>query len=517
MKKREWKKEKQDKKNARNKKKNKLDKIGSTYRIFSRLFCNFVFPNEDVEGGMLKRPMPRENQNLKQTINTTNADKELDEDLIDAKNSDDIVDNMDGRYETEDNAEINDKIKELTDVSYKDRINKALKLLKENADKFLSTEGLTRYGPKFLRMLSNIENPKHTGLHLIYSQFRTLEGIGIFKLILEHNGYVEFKIKKNDNNEWTIDIKDEDKGKPTFALYTGEEELEEKEIIRYIFNGEWNKIPTSLNNELTAIDKNNNYGNIIKIFMITSSGAEGITLKNVRHVHITEPYWHPVRSEQVIGRARRICSHKDLIPEDRTVKTFLYLMTFSKFQLKGNPDAEDKKNREPLISKELNKKDKGKLKDEDGNIRLVTTDESLHEISTIKKNTNNNLLNAIKSSSIDCNLHNNSKSGESYACYIFNAQSNDEFSSKPSYAVDDSDTVEKLNKKKILWEGYELTINNQKYTFRPLDDDPKNKKLLIGSLYDYDSYKQSLKTGSNPIFLRKLIPDPNDPKKRITQ
>ena len=50
-------------------------------------------------------------------------------------------------------------------------------------------------------------------------------------------------------------------------------------------------------------------GDLIKIFMITASGAEGISLQNVRYVHITEPYWHPVRREQVIGRAKRICSH----------------------------------------------------------------------------------------------------------------------------------------------------------------------------------------------------------------
>ena len=67
--------------------------------------------------------------------------------------------------------------------------------------------------------------------------------------------------------------------------------------------------------------------------MITSSGAEGITLKNTRFVHIMEPYWHPVRMEQVIGRARRICSHQDLPEELRTVKVFLYLMTFTKEQL----------------------------------------------------------------------------------------------------------------------------------------------------------------------------------------
>ena len=114
-------------------------------------------------------------------------------------------------------------------------------------------------------------------------------------------------------------------GKPKFVLYTGTETPEEKEIIRNIFNGDWEFIPPSLKSELEAISSNNIFGEIIKLIMITASGAEGISLKNVRYVHLTEPYWHPVRLEQVIGRARRICSHKDL-PEDlQTVKVFLYL------------------------------------------------------------------------------------------------------------------------------------------------------------------------------------------------
>ena len=56
--------------------------------------------------------------------------------------------------------------------------------------------------------------------------------------------------------------------------------------------------------------------------MITASGAEGISLRNVRYVHLVDPYWHPVRLEQVIGRARRICSHKDLPPELQTVTVY---------------------------------------------------------------------------------------------------------------------------------------------------------------------------------------------------
>mgnify|MGYP003310011199 CR=1 FL=1 len=104
-------------------------------------------------------------------------------------------------------------------------------------------------------------------------------------------------------------------------------------IIRNIFNSEWNKVPTNIVEQLLIHANNNNHGEIIKIFMLTAAGAEGISLKNVRFVHITEPYWHPVRIEQVIGRARRICSHKDLTKELQTVNVILYLMTFSESQL----------------------------------------------------------------------------------------------------------------------------------------------------------------------------------------
>ena len=63
---------------------------------------------------------------------------------------------------------------------------------------------------------------------------------------------------------------------------------------------------------MKEINDNNYYGEIIKLMMITSSGAEGINLRNTRFVHVVEPYWHMVRVEQVVGRARRICSHQDL-------------------------------------------------------------------------------------------------------------------------------------------------------------------------------------------------------------
>jgi hypothetical protein len=93
-------------------------------------------------------------------------------------------------------------------------------------------------------------------------------------------------------------------------------------------------VPKNIVEKLEATAKNNFLGEVIKIMMITAAGAEGINLKNTRYVHIVEPYWHMVRLEQVIGRARRICSHADLPAELRTIQVFLYISTFSEAQKK---------------------------------------------------------------------------------------------------------------------------------------------------------------------------------------
>lgn len=63
----------------------------------------------------------------------------------------------------------------------------------------------------------------------------------------------------------------------------------------------------------------------IDIIIISTAGSEGISLKNVRDVFIMEPYWNINRITQVIGRARRICSHKNLPIQDRKVKVYKFM------------------------------------------------------------------------------------------------------------------------------------------------------------------------------------------------
>ena len=402
--------------------------MASSYRIFSRAVCNFAFP--DPPG----RPMP-----TKKGAIADAEDADVDEGGIDADA---------GTSEDEFNATPPDEIRAtsgsvVADVAeeyeaptedYTQRIQRAMETI--DTDEYLTGAGLQRYSPKFAAMLANLQDDAHRGLHLIYSNFRTIEGIGIARLILLRNGFTEFKLKKTSEGEWDMDTDKAtatDVGKPRFVLYTGTETAEEKEIIRNVYNGAWDQLPTSLAGRLREQAPNNEYGEIIKVFMITASGAEGINLKNTRYVHLVEPYWHMVRMEQVIGRARRICSHESLPPDLRTVQVWLYLAVLSERQ----------KTDEKYI--ELRNRDVSRI---DAS-RVITTDESLFEMAAIKQRINGNLLRTMQATAIDCGVYGKGAAGskgkgagaaegksEAIVCYTLGRVQSDQFVSNPDISRD---------------------------------------------------------------------------------
>jgi SNF2 family DNA or RNA helicase len=441
----------------------------STYRIFSRFICNFVVP---IPGG---RPKPK--MFLKTSEEEGNDGTEGKVDNSVRKVVGDIADKEGdveelGVVEGEEGViEGDDILNAVGDNDYKRRLSDSLKELRTRASEFLTPEALKLYSPKYLAILENIIKPEHLGLHLVYSQFRSYEGIEVFSMVLEQSGFARFKIKRNSANGWVLDIDEDDWGKPMYALYTGTEDKMEREIIRKIYNGAWNEIPQNIASELREISNNNNMGEIIKVFMITSSGSEGINLTNTRYVHIMDPYWHPVRIEQVIGRARRICSHKNLSEALQTVEVFIYLMTFTKKQIESDDSIE------------LNLKDVSKLIRN----RPITSDEYMYEIATIKEKLNQQLIHAIKETSIDCVVY-SKKSKENLHCLNFGEPNNKSVSYHPSIDEDQVDTLASINKRKIEWSGVEVTIQCVKYISRKM-----NPKLY--NIYDYDSYMTAVSNG----------------------
>ena len=447
-------------------------KISSTYRIFSRSACNFAFPNN------IRRPVPDKKEISESDFNAVPINirkEENDEEFEEEVNEKETEVDDDKTNETE-----NEKEKEI--LTYQGRIEKALDELKFNPEtpreeEYLRKKDLEMYSPKFVEILNNLQDEENKGLHLIYSQFRTIEGIGILKLILEANGYAEFKIQKT-SGDWEIVENERDNGKPKFVLYTGTETAEEKEIIRNIYNSSWNAIPSNIATKLQGQFENNFLGEVIKIFMITSSGAEGINLKNTRYVHIVEPYWHMVRIEQVIGRARRICSHQDLPEELRTVKVFLYLSILSEEQKKSEKNIE------------LRIRDVSRIDGE----TPVTTDESLFETATLKDNNNKLFLKAVKETSIDCSLYATGNKEEKLVCYGFGKVESNNFASYPSYERDASEKQD-LNIRATVIKAKKITFNGKDYALNTANNE----------IYTIENYNDHKVTGAELVKVGNLV------------
>ena len=451
-----------------------LFSMASSYRIFSRECCNFAFPND------IERPVPPkinadvfDGDGGSSIESAVPVDEPLiDEPLIDEPPIDEPpidepqpIDNETQRYE----------------ILIERAMNELNKEDNNGTKTYLNKRDLMTYSPKFTLILENLLSPENRGLHLLYSHWRTVEGIGILRLILLANGFSEFKIRKN-NDTWEIIEEEDDIDKPKFVLYTGTESIEEKEIIRNVYNGNWDYVPVSISSKLLQKAENNNLGEIIKILMITSSGAEGINLKNTRFVHITEPYWNMVRIEQVVGRARRICSHQDLPPDMRNVKVFLYVSTLSESQ------RTDKNNNE-LINHDISRID---------NKTTVTTDENLYEIASIKQKINNQFLHAIKESAVDCNLYSgtSTKSGEQLVCYGHGKVNTNAFSSYPSLEVD-ANIKDELNIKTVNRQVDRITYNNKDYVLN----------LHTNEVYNFESYQNAIETGNPPMIEGYLVND----------
>ena len=497
-----------------------LFKGTSTYRIASRQCCNFAFPDppgrpqktkEELIGKeeideMEEEPKKRGNKKMlggEDSDEDESEDEEIQEEpekekleilgdivLQDVTNLEEPIERQ--QEELDEDEEIM-KVKKPNKTKKRDdnakKISEVLGELRLRSKEIFSPSGLKMYSPKYLKLLENIEDKENKGLHLIYSQFRTLEGIALFKEVLEANGYAEFKIQKAGGSDWEMVESDEDVGKPKFALHTGTETDEEKKIILNVYNSKWDEVPSSIVNKLRSRNIENNFmGKTIKILMITSSGAEGINLKNTRFVHIMEPYWNMVRPKQVIGRARRICSHQDLPEELRTVKVYLYMCVIPK-----DISLDKHKNLRSRDISKLTSKMSSYL--DDSTIlgryvrqlsaipEVITTDQQLFERALQKDQVNSQILTAVKESSIDCTLYENKE--ENLSCFSFGEVRTNAFSSKPNIMQDmaDKDVVEKREQRasyrEFVYDGVAYVQNKNTYELYNKSDFEEAQKTRI--------------------------------------
>lgn len=192
-----------------------------------------------------------------------------------------------------------------------------------NGERMFSPEHIGKYSAKIKNICDCIINS--TGIVLVYSQFID-GGVVPMALALEELGFTRYS--KTGNSLFKKSPAAERLDAVTFL---GRSEHVKRYPTQPFKPAQYSMITgdpaISPENayELKALtDEDNKYGERVKVVIISIAGAEGLDFKNLRQVHIMEPWYNMNLIEQVIGRAIRNCSHKQLPYAQRNVQIFLY-------------------------------------------------------------------------------------------------------------------------------------------------------------------------------------------------
>lgn len=465
-----------DTKSAR-KKKGDDDVTSSSYRIASRMACSFVYP-EDM-------PNPYD----------IGYKLELYEQQVEAEKKS-LARKGKAVYDEDYEVDVDNEKKIALFIK-----QNLLKTLVKKKSRYLSLDNgsLQKHSPKYANMIKNVNESCKKGKALLYSNFKKLIGLNLFSVVMEASGlWEEFIIKKIDN-EWhlitsnpeysnnnkhksvsslkksmsktkkdtkkdTTSDKLSSKEKMRYVFFSGEQKGEEKYLIPLIFNGKLDALPSNcepLKRQIRTYfgeeASRNLRGDVIKCLLTTRTGAEGLDLKCVRSVHVSEPYWQPVLIEQIIGRAVRTNSHIELPEKDRDVDVYIYMSTITPNMVQNikNPDVRTDMAK---YNEGLNKKGK-----------VVTSDEALFILSARKKVVADQVLQMIKDTAFDCTLTYgiNKIQSPDIVCLDYETKDRDDYLFTPS--IDDTidiidikqeyQIVDKYIKKTIKGVEYAIAIN----------------------------------------------------------
>lgn len=165
--------------------------------------------------------------------------------------------------------------------------------------RIFSPQVIEQYSSKIKFIMDKIQESK--GIVMIYAQYID-SGCIPLALALEELGYTRYG-RSNLFKDAPVP-----KNKLKYAMITGTSYLS----------------PNSKSEIKAVSDSNNINGEKIKVVIISQAGSEGIDFKNIRQIHILDPWWNLNRIEQIIGRGVRNCSHKKLPFKERNVQIFMY-------------------------------------------------------------------------------------------------------------------------------------------------------------------------------------------------
>ena len=413
-------------------------KGSKTYKVYTRQACNFVFPAIDQTVNGETRPRPGKfklterdalklsekgelkDVNEKKMIHTSEYLKTIKmfikkfEQYLDSKANND----------TKNKHTLYDDIKTFLD-EYKGNFEK----FNEDAKKSELYTAMYISSPKMVNIIFNIL--KSPGPTVVYSNYVMMEGLEIFKIYLNYFGFYNFMTE--------MKLKE---GRVGYVEFHGGIKNAEQ---RHVAKDEYNR-------------SDNKYGTLLKIMLISPAGAEGLSLANVRQIHIMEPYWNEVRITQMVGRGIRQRSHCDLPIEERHVDVYRYKVT---------------------------RKNKSK----------ISTDQYIEDLARTKEGLIQSFLGAVREVAVDCELFKKQNMvNQDYKCFKFAEQSMFDEHIGPAYKEDIMDDL-KMNNGSNSSTAATMKIKVMKIKGVIVKEDgtygPSNDYWYYGKtgiVYDYDLY-----------------------------
>lgn len=169
-------------------------------------------------------------------------------------------------------------------------------------EKFLAPSKVGNYSAKFATVLKSLQGSK--GIAFVYSNL-VESGAQLFAMCLEEHGYSP-AFGTNLLSETSGENPAGSKGK--YALFTSDTS------------------DVNIKRTLAQLRRRENMnGDDIRVIIASPKVSEGVDFRYVRQIHVLDPWFNMSRTEQVIGRGTRTCSHSLLPFEEQNCTVYLHV------------------------------------------------------------------------------------------------------------------------------------------------------------------------------------------------
>jgi len=187
--------------------------------------------------------------------------------------------------------------------------------------KIFHPDNIQKYSGKIASICKTIK--ESTGIVMVYSQFID-GGVVPIALALEEMGFTRYGFASHTKSLFeTAPTAQVDA--TTFKTLAETEDKSTFHPAKYVMiTGDKSFSPNNLADLKHVTGPSNKNGEQVRVVLITKAAAEGLDFKNIRQLHVLEPWYNMNRVEQIIGRGVRNLSHCMLPFEDRNVEIYLH-------------------------------------------------------------------------------------------------------------------------------------------------------------------------------------------------